>query len=431
MSKHMFFWCSKSRKHRTGDVKVHKIGKKKKNNQKEWKNEQEEKHTENKVKKWNKKKEDENKNEVKNKKEENQRKYTVRQKEVLKMEAKNLLLNLKMQKQRIKTNIEKRGNFFWNMVFNWREKMRKHLLVNCFTKNGEKHKQKHNFYTVCFLWRKNSKKGKKETKPDSEKGEKGWWMRKRRESKQHISGRVFFLNPFFTSPKRKTQGEEIHLTKLQIHAKRKYCVWKRTFKKKKLDKKDWNFLNKKRTQRQENCNFVWKSQRQRKQNNTHKEKEKQKQKKKREHSKKRKEQKTPANRKDEQMTEKSETKQKQKFAIDSENTRRQCKNHPKNEKHQKTKKIMIYTGKNQKKDQINDNWMHMRLGSPNHVTTRRNGQQSVRSRTRSSTRVNLEIRFLFFKWVFFKKIQMIIFGQNLLWIKMCSPFQKKFTKKQF
>ena len=45
--------------------------------------------------------------------------------------------------------------------------------------------------------------------------------------------------------------------------------------------------------------------------------------------------------------------------------------------------------------------MHLRLDSPNYVTTRSNGQQSVQSRTRSSTRLNLEISFLFFKWVFF------------------------------
>ena len=76
---------------------MHKIGKKDKGKitRRNEKKEQEE-HTENKVKKWNKKKEDKNKNEVKNKKEENQRRYTARQKEVLKMEAKNLLLNLKM-----------------------------------------------------------------------------------------------------------------------------------------------------------------------------------------------------------------------------------------------------------------------------------------------------------------------------------------------
>ena len=45
-------------------------------------------------------------------------------------------------------------------------------------------------------------------------------------------------------------------------------------------------------------------------------------------------------------------------------------------KSKKTKKIMKNTGKI-KKDQINDNCLHMRLDSPNHVTTRRNGQQSV------------------------------------------------------
>ena len=75
--------------------------------------------------------------------------------------------------------------------------------------------------------------------------------------------------------------------------------------------------------------------------------------------------------------------------------------------------------------------MHIGLDSPNHVTTRHNGQQSVQSRTRSSTRVNLQISFLSFKWesfFFLKKIQMVIFGFFL--IQMCSLFPKKVRMKQ-
>ena len=48
----------------------------------------------------------------------------------------------------------------------------------------------------------------------------------------------------------------------------------------------------------------------------------------------------------------------------------------KEENQKQTKKLVIETGKN-RKDQINDNWMHVRIDSLNHVTTRRNGQQSV------------------------------------------------------
>ena len=179
--------------------------------------------------------------------------------------------------------------------------------------------------------------------------------------------------------------------------------------------------------------FVWKSQRQRKQNNTHKEKKTQKKTRK---FKKGKEQKTPANRKDEKMTEKSETKQKQnlqKVQEEVETAKTQGDNEKNTQKKRNTKKKKARNKENNdknwknQKDKINDNRMHMRLGSPNHVTTRRNCQQSVQSRTRSLTRVNLEISFLFFKWEFF------FFEENpndnfwiFFLIQMCSRNETKF-----
>ena len=113
-----------------------------------------------------------------------------------------------------------------------------------------------------------------------------------RENKQHISGRVF-LNPSLTSHQNGKNKEKRFILQSCKYMQKGNIVFETAFKKRNLTKRIETFLNKKRTQRQEICNFVWKSQRHRKQNNTHKEKKKEKQKKKRENSKKGKEQKTP------------------------------------------------------------------------------------------------------------------------------------------
>ena len=69
-----------------------------------------------------------------------------------------------------------------------------------------------------------------------------------------------------------------------------------------------------------------------------------------------------------------------------------------------------------------------RLDSLDYVTTRSNGQEGFHSRTRSSTRVNLEIIFFSFKWEFLKKLQMSIF-QHFLDQNMFTP--KKSSKDNF
>ena len=118
---------------------------------------------------------------------------------------------------------------------------------------------------------------------------------------------------------------------------------KGAFKKRKLDKKT-NFLNKKRTHRQEICNCVWKSQRQRKQNNTHKEKQQEKQKRTRTF-KKRKRTKDPSQQKRWKMTENQKQSKKQnlqKVQEEVETAKTQGDNEKttkKKEKHKKKKKI--------------------------------------------------------------------------------------------
>ena len=69
-----------------------------------------------------------------------------------------------------------------------------------------------------------------------------------------------------------------------------------------------------------------------------------------------------------------------------------------------------------------------RLDSLDYVTPRSNGQEGLHSRTRSSTRVNLEISFFSFKWEFLKKIQMSNF-QHFLDQNMFPP--KKSSKDNF
>ena len=66
------------------------------------------------MKKWKKKKGDENKNEVKNEKEEKSEEIHSKTKRGLKHGSENfsLIFENAKKKQRIKTNIEKRGNFF-------------------------------------------------------------------------------------------------------------------------------------------------------------------------------------------------------------------------------------------------------------------------------------------------------------------------------
>ena len=119
-----------------------------------------------------------------------------------------------------------------------------------------------------------------------------------------------FFEPFpHLSPKRKKR-EEIEHTKLQTHAKKGTTVFEKGVfkKKKKLDKKDLYFLNEKRPQRQEICNFCLKDSKTAKTKQHTQRKTTQKKTRK---CKKGKEQQTPANRKDEKMSEKSKTKQKQ------------------------------------------------------------------------------------------------------------------------
>ena len=74
-----------------------------------------------------------------------------------------------------------------------------------------------------------------------------------------------------------------------------------------------------------------------------------------------------------------------------------------------------------------------RLDSLNHVTTRSNGQESFRSRTRSSTRVNLEISFFFFFWreIFFEENSNDIFLNTFFFGSKYVPSSKKVQKKTY
>ena len=63
----------------------------------------------------------------------------------------------------------------------------------------------------------------------------------------------------------------------------------------------------------------------------------------------------------------------------------------------------------------------------NHVSIRSNGQESLRSRTRSSTHVDIEQGFLKMV-IFFKKIQMLIFALSLF-CSMYSSSQKSSNNK--
>ena len=236
----------------------------------------------------------------------------------------------------------------------------------------------HNFYTFFLGWKEHQKRQKKQQNQIV----KRWKRRtdwKRGREKNSIFQDVCFLNPSLTfHQKRKKQGEEIHLTKLQTHTKKGNIVFEKGHSRKgNLTKNE--FFEQKRTHRQEICNCVWKSQRQRKQNNTHKEKKTGKTKKETRTFKKRKERKTPANRKDEIMTEKSETKQKQhlqkvqeevetaKTQGDNEKTTKKRRNTKKRRK-SKTKKIMIKTEKKQKRP---DQWQLFAHGDLTRPTTSR------------------------------------------------------------
>ena len=429
MSRHMFFfWFKKSKTQNWRcESAQNRWTKNKKNNQKEWKTKQE-KHTEKKVKEWKKKKRDENKNEVKIEKKRREKSEEIN---------KNTKRGLKngseksshRQLKNAKTEIKKKNKhrqerkLFLKCSFNLGEKVRKHLLVNCF-KKMVRNTYKNNFYTFfVFVMKRTSKKGqKKKQNQIVKKVKKVNWLKKREREKQHISGRVFF-EPFpHLSPKKGKNKEKRFILQSCKHVqKEKLCFEKGHSRKGNLTKND--FFERRANTETRYLLFLSERVKDSENKTTHTKKRKRKNKKRNENIQKRKRTKDPSQQKrwtnDRQIRNKAKTKfpKGTRRGRDSENTRRHWKKHQKKgetqkmKKSKKIKKIMIYTEKI-RKDRINDNRMHMRLGSPNHVTTRRNCQQSVQSRTRSLTRVNLEISFLFFKW------------------EMCSLFPEKVPKKQ-
>ena len=313
--------------------------------------------------------------------------------------------------------------------------MRKHVLVFFFfqkmvrnTKN-----KKHNFFTLFLGWK--TQIGK--TKNRWWKVEKGELLEKEGERINNIFQDVCF----WTLPSPLTKKEETRRRasthKVANICKKDILSLKKGIQKKKLDKTDLYFLNQKRTQRQENCNFVWKSQRQRKQNNTHKEKKKEKQKKKREHSKKEKN-------KRHQPTEKmkkwqrNQKQSKNKICRRYKKIQRQRKHKetmskpPKKGETQKMKRSKKYILKNQKKTRSMTTECTWDLTRP---TTSRHAAMVNRAfnRARDPQRVRI-LKFVFFssngRFFFLKKIQMIIFGQFFS-IKRCSSSQKKTNETKF
>ena len=259
------------------------------------------------------------------------------------MEAKSLLSdNWKMQKQRIKKKTSKRDDFFLRNIVLIEEKKWENIFGELFFSKMVRNTNKNTISIFLFLgWKEHQNREKQKQVMESGKGRTDW--KRGRENKQHISGRVFF-EPFpHLSPKRKKQREEIHLTKLQTHAKRKYCVWNRAFKKRNLTKRIEFFCTK---SEHRNKRFVILSERVKDSENktTHTKKRKRKNKKETRTFKKRKRTKDTSQQKRWKNDREIRNKAKTKFAIgtrrgrDSENTRRQWKNHQKKEKHKKWRK---------------------------------------------------------------------------------------------
>ena len=215
-------------------------------------------------------------------------------------------------------------------------------------------------------------------------------------------------------------------------------VFEKGHSKKKLDKTDSFFLNEKRPQRQEICNFCLQDSKtaKTKQHTQRKEKRKNK-KKKRENSKKGNEQKTPANRKDEKMTEESETKQKQNLQKVHEEVEWQRKHKetmkkpPKNEKHKKWRKAKnkeyndIYWKNQKRPDQwqlfAHETW----LAQPRHDTPQWSTERSLAHAILNACESSNKFSFLQMGFFFLKKIQMIIFG-IFFYPNVFALHQKKF-----
>ena len=146
-------------------------------------------------------------------------------KRCLKHGSENFSFILKMRKQRIlKKHRKERKLFFLKYSFNWRE-MWENIFGELFFQKWWETQTKTQFLYFLFLWWKNIKKGKKETKPDSEKGEKGWWIEKEGERINNIFQDVCFLNPSLTShQKGKNKEKRFKKTKLQKHVERELFV---------------------------------------------------------------------------------------------------------------------------------------------------------------------------------------------------------------
>ena len=362
MSKQLFYG-SKSRKHRTGDVKVHEEGKKEKKRKTTRRNEKKgtrKTHREKSEKRKKRKKRDENTNDVKNGKEEKSEEINKKTKRGLKNGSENFSWTFEKAKTKNKNKHRQERKLFLNSSFS-EEKKYENIFGELFQKKKWWDKQiKPTICILCFLgWKEHQKRQKKQQNQIV----KRWKRRtdwKRGREKNSIFQDVCFLNPSLTShQKRKSKEKRLNTQSCKQMQKGTTVFEKGTFKKRKLDKKRIFWTKSEHIDKR----FVIVSERVKDSENktTHTKKKTGKTKKRNENIQKKKRTKDPSQQKRWKNDREIRNKAKTTFAKgtrrgrDSEDTRRQWKNHQKKGETQKkrrkskTKKIMIKTEKEAEK----------------------------------------------------------------------------------